>query len=68
MTQIFMLRIRLRTCQGGVLGGRTLPILEALTNNPINLKHTGWTECGEVRLLWSQRNSNQTSYVLLERG
>jgi len=46
MTQIFMLRIRLRTCQGGVLGGLTLSIFEALTDNPINPKHTGWTECG----------------------
>jgi hypothetical protein len=50
MTQIFMLRIRLRKCQGGVLGGLTLPIFEALTDNPIGLKHTGWTECGEVRI------------------
>jgi hypothetical protein len=33
MTQFFMLRIRLRTCQGSVLGGPTLPILEALINN-----------------------------------
>jgi hypothetical protein len=60
MKQIFMLRIRLRTCQGGVLGKLTLPI-EALTNNPINLKHIGWTECGEVRLLGSHRDSVQTS-------
>src|SRR6266478_5165609 len=67
MTQIFMLRIRLRTCQGGVLGRQTLPIFEALTDNPINLKHTGWTECGEVRLLRSHRNSWQKSYVTLER-
>jgi hypothetical protein len=67
MTQIFMLRIRLRRCQGGVLGGLTLSIFEALTDNPVNLKHTGWTECGEVRLLGSHRNSWQTSYATLER-
>jgi hypothetical protein len=66
MTQIFMLRIRLRKCQGGVLGRLTLPI-EALTNNPINLKHSGWTECREVPLLGSHRNSWQTSHVTLKR-
>jgi hypothetical protein len=44
MTQIFMLRIRLRTCQGSVPGGWTTPTLAPLTNNPIHLKHTDWNE------------------------
>jgi len=41
MTQIFMLRIRLRTCQGGVPGGETAPAFEVLTNSSVKTKHTG---------------------------
>jgi hypothetical protein len=35
MTQFFMLRIRLRTCQGAVPGGKTAPARELLTNRSI---------------------------------
>jgi hypothetical protein len=67
MTEIFMLRIRLRTCQGVVPGFETTPPLELLTNSAIKPRRTDWTECGDARLLGSRRNSQQTSYVALER-